>query len=335
MSLATGCRVCITHVSSSFKTRLYTELATQTVVCDKTNDSWSFPLTINSIVFVHGLSGHRERSWTFRKDASTSEDAIFWPGKLLPESFPGARILTYGYDSNVTSSRYLVQRTLYSHSQNLLANIKSVRRRFLGQSRPLIFIAHSLGGIVVKSALVYANRPGSEFQEIMRATVGLVFFATPHQGSERATSGQIVRNIAMLTLENDKRLKSLNHDSEWLQLQLELYKTISADSKTYTFYEVASARRDSGQYIPVRSSFYLKCHTDHLFSSSHSLLPSHQNYVVLGSQQDHFQFKQIIIAFVNSLVPKTLHIRSSSLRCRRYLKLGRMSCDVSQASVND
>lgn len=254
------------------KPSIYINGDTDCRLCDGRNDSSSFQLTIGSIVCVHGLSGHRERSWTFRKDASTPEDAIFWPGKLLPEYFPNARILTYGYDSNVPSSRYLVQRTLYSHSQNLLADLKFVRTRSLGESRPLIFISHSLGGLVVKSALIYANRPGSEFQGTMRATTGLIFFGTPHQGGERATWGQTVKNIAMLTLENDKILKSLNHDLEWLQLQLELYKTISADFKTYTFYEVESARRDSGQYTPVRSLFWLKRYTDHLFSSCPSPL---------------------------------------------------------------
>src|SRR2546423_3057046 len=47
-----------------------------------------------SIVFVHGLTGNREKTWTHR-------NGIFWPDALLSENFPRARIMTFGYDADV------------------------------------------------------------------------------------------------------------------------------------------------------------------------------------------------------------------------------------------
>ena len=47
------------------------------------------------LVFVHGLTGDRQRTWT---QPHASEP---WPKSILPRHFPEARILTHGYDAYV------------------------------------------------------------------------------------------------------------------------------------------------------------------------------------------------------------------------------------------
>lgn len=49
-------------------------------------------------------------------------------------------------------------------------------------NRPLFFIAHSIGGLVVKNALVRASQK-TKFQDIMDDCHGVTFFGTPHRGS--------------------------------------------------------------------------------------------------------------------------------------------------------
>lgn len=59
----------------------------------------------------------------------------------------------------------------------------------LGQQnqRPLIFVTHSLGGLVVKQALEISSRsPNVEWSEIVKTTNGVVFIATPNSGSDLA-----------------------------------------------------------------------------------------------------------------------------------------------------
>lgn len=73
---------------------------------------------------------------------------VFWPADLLPIECPNARILMYGYNSKIT--RYMrgatAKNSLLSHGKDLLFSLCRERTR----NCPLIFIGHSLGGIIVK-----------------------------------------------------------------------------------------------------------------------------------------------------------------------------------------
>ncbi|KAK1452670.1 hypothetical protein CCUS01_10711 [Colletotrichum cuscutae] len=50
------------------------------------------------IIFIHGLKGHREKTWTAE---NASEP---WPMTLLPSEIPNARVLAYGYDADVAKA---------------------------------------------------------------------------------------------------------------------------------------------------------------------------------------------------------------------------------------
>ena len=89
---------------------------------------------------------------------------------MLPAKIPNARIFSWGYDANTHSTSQLTAMYLYDHAQNLVSDL-SLERRLTKvvclltplatlrtnenvvktERRPIIFIAHSLGGIVVKS----------------------------------------------------------------------------------------------------------------------------------------------------------------------------------------
>ena len=75
-----------------------------------------------SIVFVHGLTGDRENTWT-------AKDAIApWPQTLLPAKISNARVLTFGYDAYVTELRGMVSNNrIGNHSWNLLTALATHR----------------------------------------------------------------------------------------------------------------------------------------------------------------------------------------------------------------
>ena len=75
-----------------------------------------------SIVFIHGLTGDREKTW------KTKSAAAPWPQILLPARVPNARILTFGYDAYVTDWRGMVSKNrIGDHSMNLLTAIATHR----------------------------------------------------------------------------------------------------------------------------------------------------------------------------------------------------------------
>jgi hypothetical protein len=76
-----------------------------------------------SVVFVHGLHGHRKKTWT--------KDNVCWPGDLLSKeiSFSQIRILTFGYDANVINTNGSVSlNSLFDHSLDLLQDLSRVRK---------------------------------------------------------------------------------------------------------------------------------------------------------------------------------------------------------------
>lgn len=81
------------------------------------------------------------------------------------------------------------------HVKSLLRSLVDKREESEETERPLIFIAHSLGGIVVKQALPQA-RLEPQYQSICDAILGIIFFGTPHRGSEKALYGKVLANIA-------------------------------------------------------------------------------------------------------------------------------------------
>ncbi|KAK8005485.1 hypothetical protein PG990_011522 [Apiospora arundinis] len=212
------------------------------------------------IVFIHGFTGHPERTWTKakgdidRRDVGSTKQAVerphkirklnilpndkpnpshgsrsvFWPRDLLPATVPDARVMTYGYDTHI---RHRLgpegsQSTVYDISWDFLVALEASRRS--EPTRPIIFIAHSLGGIVVKEMLRRASiyRLGqSHLRPVFDSTKGVLFFGTPHGGSDprgflqkfaeqlfRATGFTVNQQIVNTLLPSSERLRELRDE---------------------------------------------------------------------------------------------------------------------------
>src|SRR3569833_2144953 len=137
------------------------------------------PDAVVDICFVHGLTGDRESTWT-AKGQSTP-----WPQELLPARLERARILSLGYDAyyiargSVASSNRLID-----HARNLLNDLTTDRAGCNASSRTLIFVAHSLGGLVCKEAILSSrNNPEPHLCHVFNHTKGVIFMGTPHRGT--------------------------------------------------------------------------------------------------------------------------------------------------------
>ncbi|KAI0098132.1 hypothetical protein GGR51DRAFT_577225 [Nemania sp. FL0031] len=187
------------------------------------------------IVFIHGLGGHREATWA-AEEPQTGR-SVLWIEDFLPTELPRARIMTFGYSSQIFSVNYLIQRILYSRSQTLLKDLKHCRQGEGASNRPLIFISHGLGGLVVKSALIFADREEQVFRDIRLSTAGVVFFGTPHQGTLDTSWISIMSDLIRPMIDLDGMRDTLHSDLDWLQTQLEQYKSLEGNFPTYSIYE--------------------------------------------------------------------------------------------------
>ncbi|RYP43653.1 hypothetical protein DL768_009806 [Monosporascus sp. mg162] len=83
--------------------------------------------------------------------SSSIEPSVFWPRDYLTEDIPEARVWTYGYNADVVRGMFQAdnQNSVSQHGQDLATHFKRDIENE-GFQGPTIFVAHSLGGIIVK-----------------------------------------------------------------------------------------------------------------------------------------------------------------------------------------
>ncbi|UZP44210.1 hypothetical protein NXS19_012022 [Fusarium pseudograminearum] len=185
---------------------------------------YTHPEAKADIVFVHGLNSEPDITWT-------AKDGTFWPLDLLPAALKGthANILIYGYNADVYSKgndRTTSNHFINQHAEDLVTNLMLHRRSQGTSKNPIIWVCHSLGGILVKRALLYSHDVREthleDLESIFISTFGLIFLATPHVGSDAAAWGVIVQAMAAALIprrffdSEPVLLKTLRKDNETL-----------------------------------------------------------------------------------------------------------------------
>jgi pimeloyl-ACP methyl ester carboxylesterase len=132
-----------------------------------------------AVVFVHGIFGNRIETWTSKSSAA------YWPRMLVTDQrFDGANIYTAEYRSRMWERGLDVEQTaqqLHWTLQPILASHKSV-----------VFVCHSLGGIVVREYLL-------QFRIAPEKVPMIYFFGTPSEGAEIAVWAKLVSPNAQLS----------------------------------------------------------------------------------------------------------------------------------------
>ncbi|KAJ6002935.1 hypothetical protein N7451_005482 [Penicillium sp. IBT 35674x] len=202
---------------------------------------------IVDIVALHGLNGHPTKTWTVH----VKETSVNWLKDMLPTAIENARIMSYGYDSSVQFSKSTAD--IGTFAEGLLAELISRRMEEKEKGRPIIFICHSLGGIVFKQityqlaklgyfdqALVKA-RERDRFADLLKKIRGVAFFGTPHAGSSLATFGEILASIIRIssigTNTNATVVANLKNNSETLWQIARSFVDRGKGLRIVTFYE--------------------------------------------------------------------------------------------------
>jgi hypothetical protein len=162
-----------------------------------------------SVVFVHGLGGHVYGTWR-----RAADDNSFWP-VWLAQDVEGLAVYSLAYEAPV--SNWL---GTSMPLQDRAANIFEVLLTEPGlRTGPIVFVCHSLGGLIVKKVLLNlqqqaARRP--EAADFLPRVTAIVFAATPHTGSVHATWLDRLRflawpsSIARTLVANDPSLRDIN-----------------------------------------------------------------------------------------------------------------------------
>ena len=179
------------------------------------------------VVFVHGLWGGVFFTWRQREQDgfdsgpltnSDTEFSFCWPRDWLLEGEDNIRLLGCDFDSylsqwgnNCPTQNF--KRSLDERSEDMLEGLVKAG---VG-SRPVIFVGHSMGGLIIKKMLLLAQASANQtFQSLAENTKGVVFYSTPHEGSEIAKMNTVMKYIIFPSVEvqeleiNNPALTSLN-----------------------------------------------------------------------------------------------------------------------------
>jgi triacylglycerol esterase/lipase EstA (alpha/beta hydrolase family) len=205
------------------------------------------------VVAVHGLQGDLYQTWTH-------ENGTMWLESILPDKIPYARIMTFGYDSAIafSSSEAMLEDKSIELINRLTMKRSSVKN---GSTRPIVFVCHSLGGILVKRALILAHERSSDthYRTILDNTRAIAFLGVPHRGADAAWWATFAANslkgatLGMTT--NTALVKDLQKASPKLATISKQFVDRGKSLKIYTFYET---RKLSGIVVcHIRSFLFL------------------------------------------------------------------------------
>ncbi|OQD78945.1 hypothetical protein PENANT_c070G01951 [Penicillium antarcticum] len=192
---------------------------------------------IADIIAIAGLDGHAYGSWQGRGNPGR-----MWLRDFLSKDLPQCRTMIYGYNSKLSSHGV---DTILDYGRELMEEIKKIRNTKELQQRPLIFIAHSFGGIIVAHCLVRAIQTMEEdhpaITSLHRATYGMILFAIPHKG--------LVMDDIQQMLAGDhshprgQLLQQISSKSDLLIYQLADFKNLIRDRRVVSFYETEQTRQ--------------------------------------------------------------------------------------------
>ncbi|KAK5652117.1 hypothetical protein OQA88_10759 [Cercophora sp. LCS_1] len=167
------------------------------------------------VVAIHGLGGHHLRSWTHTAPTGAS---TIWLRDLLPKKFPNARIMSFSYNASLIDNTSA--HGIRGNANALLAALRDVRDP------------------EDEEALKLANSDRN-FSDIAHSTKGLMFFGTPHRGSDLAKWATSISGIAQTAVSKPgaKLIKTLETNSPDLLKISEDFGPLAPKYAITSFYE--------------------------------------------------------------------------------------------------
>uniref|UniRef100_F6PGR1 Protein SERAC1 n=1 Tax=Ornithorhynchus anatinus TaxID=9258 RepID=F6PGR1_ORNAN len=216
------------------------------------------------VLFIHGLLGAAFKTWR-QQDSDQSQNEIIseeeegytqcWPKTWLATDCPALRIISVEYDTQLSDWKAKCpvenhRKSIAYRSNELLNKLKAAG---VGD-RPVIWISHSMGGLLVKKMLVEASK-NPEMNPLINNTRGIIFYSVPHHGSQLAEYSVNVRYLLFPSVE----VKELSKDCPALKELHDDFLTFAQDRnfQVLNFVETLPTRIGSMiklHVVPVESA---------------------------------------------------------------------------------
>jgi pimeloyl-ACP methyl ester carboxylesterase len=223
------------------------------------------PGSVLDVVFVHGPFGHARRTWTHPSGA-------YWPQDFLPNDLPNVRVMTFGYAAS--PERYWDGHAL-SYVLKLMRELVAIRKDTKTTQNPLLFVAHSMGGLIVQEALRLSKEAHDQHRQVERCTQGLILMGVPIAGGTIASWNRLAFTfVAIFQMSTQSLL-----DLYWRSAHLEATQV--------NFYALLKKRLAASHEISI-ACFYEEVATEGrviVVSENSARVPTYPHY---GIAADHF-----------------------------------------------
>ncbi|PKS11615.1 hypothetical protein jhhlp_001765 [Lomentospora prolificans] len=149
-----------------------------------------------SLVLVDGLDGDPVQTWTHKATD------VCWPKDLMPAVRPRTIVLSFGYNGDMYRNNSVLG--IRDNARWLLSALCD-HRSDMATLRPVIFVGHCLGGLIVKQAMCFANRE-KHYHSVASATIGIIFFGTPVFKTDQAQMKALAKSFQPLDKAKKRRI---------------------------------------------------------------------------------------------------------------------------------
>lgn len=198
-----------------------------------------------------------------------------------------------GYNTNLIGDT--VDDVFLDYRRHFIHMLENSRSSAEERSRPIIFIGHSMGGILILQALLQCKH-GGQYKQLFDSTRAIHFFGTPHQGLEIGEFLSMIDDLSPGQSSRSDFIKQLQEGTNFLATQKEDIKSLwdqTPGIQIVSFYETMMTtvvKKSSGNWeIGDDQVKMVKDNSAQLFWPSEHSVPvrrNHTDMVKFSSSED-------------------------------------------------
>uniref|UniRef100_A0ABI7YHR6 Protein SERAC1 n=1 Tax=Felis catus TaxID=9685 RepID=A0ABI7YHR6_FELCA len=286
------------------------------------------------VLFIHGLMGAAFKTWRQQDNEQLLTEKILeddaryttcWPKTWLARDCPALRIISVEYDTSLSDWRTrcpMERKSIAFRSDELL---RKLRAAGVGD-RPVIWVSHSMGGLLVKKMLLEASKK-PEMSTVINNTRGIIFYSVPHHGSHLAEYSVNIRYLLFPSLE----VKELSKDSPALKTLQDDFLEFAKDKNFQVLNFVET--------LPTYIGSMIKLHVVPVESAADQSANTKTIDKIEGKARNRRGNQQLELLLLEARMPLTrpvvpllryLQKMSPVISFKRSFFLQHMACDIEQ-----